>query len=223
MCTTDTVTACWLCYSLWGPQAREIWTIMQHGWYTQRCSCTTRLKQDGPHLLLNLKTPPWLQRTSIPMDLQKGEVHWHLFTELPFLKKSLPNPWFTELPPLVSLKNLFFHWRTLRRIPFPKIGSLLSLCKRIADANRKSPPGDTTLPTLIGMDVRILLLEYVSKLRYVENYVRCRFQNYVFLWRRAILLTVEINGTNAQLHHIKHVSTCALGISLQLRHLKITS
>ena len=30
-----------------------------------------------------------------------------LFTELPFLEKSLPNPWFTELPPPLSLKNLF--------------------------------------------------------------------------------------------------------------------
>ena len=38
----------------------------------------------------------------------------NLFTELPFLEKSLPNPWFTELPPPFSLKNPFFHWKVLR-------------------------------------------------------------------------------------------------------------
>ena len=44
----------------------------------------------------------------------------NLFTELPFLYKSLPNPPFTELPPPFSLKSPFSHWKVLRRIPFPK-------------------------------------------------------------------------------------------------------
>ena len=40
-----------------------------------------------------------------------------------FPVESLPNLPFTELPPPFSLKNPFFHWKVLRRIPFPKIGS----------------------------------------------------------------------------------------------------
>ena len=47
----------------------------------------------------------------------------NLFTELPFLYNSLPNPCFTELPPPFSPKTTFFHWKMLRRIPFLKIGS----------------------------------------------------------------------------------------------------
>ena len=47
-------------------------------------------------------------------------LHWIAFP----VEKSLPNPWFTELPPPFSLKSPFFHWKLLRRIPFnQKIGS----------------------------------------------------------------------------------------------------
>ena len=37
----------------------------------------TGIRQVGPHLYLNLQTPFEQHRTSIPLDLQKEEVHWH--------------------------------------------------------------------------------------------------------------------------------------------------
>ena len=43
-----------------------------------------------------------------------------LFTELPFLWKSLPSPSFTELPPPLSLKNLFFTEKCFVASPSPK-------------------------------------------------------------------------------------------------------
>ena len=52
------------------------------------------------------------------------------FTEWPgplcwiaFPVESLPKPSFTELHPPFSLKDPFFHWKVLRRIPFPKVCS----------------------------------------------------------------------------------------------------
>ena len=50
-----------------------------------------------------------------------GPLHW-----IAFPVKILPNPPFTELPPPCSLKTPFFHWKVLRRIPSPKIGSDMS-------------------------------------------------------------------------------------------------
>ena len=46
-----------------------------------------------------------------------GHLHW-----IAFPAEILTKPSFTELPPPFSLKNPFFHWKVLRRIPFPKIG-----------------------------------------------------------------------------------------------------
>ena len=44
----------------------------------------------------------------------------NLFTELPFMLKSLPNPWFTELPPPFSLKSSCFSLNIASSSPSPK-------------------------------------------------------------------------------------------------------
>ena len=49
-----------------------------------------------------------------------------------------------------------------------------------------------------------LFLEYTWKLRLVKNYVRFRFWSKIFLLRRAILLTHEIDGTNIHPCHAKN-------------------
>ena len=65
-----------------------------------------------------------MRRATFQFSESGGSVNGpNLFTELPFLWKSLPDPGFTELPPPFSLKTPFFQWKVLRRIPFPKIGS----------------------------------------------------------------------------------------------------
>ena len=51
--------------------------------------------------------------------------HPDLFTELPFLSKSLPNLPFTELPPPFSLKNLCFSLKSASSHPLPKNQSLI--------------------------------------------------------------------------------------------------
>ena len=45
-------------------------------------------------------------------------LHW-----IAFPVEILTTPDSLELPPPFSLKTPFFHWKVLRRIPFPKIGS----------------------------------------------------------------------------------------------------
>ena len=52
---------------------------------------------------------------------QSRAVHPDLFTELPFMYKSWPNPSFTECV-LLFTKKPFFHWKVLRpHRPFPRI------------------------------------------------------------------------------------------------------
>ena len=58
-------------------------------------------------------------------------------------------------------------------------------------------------PKSINYVHQILLLEYIFQSYVCQNYVRFRVQNYMFLLRWAILLTVEIDGANLQLQYVQ--------------------
>ena len=67
----------------------------------------------------------------------------NLFTELPFLSKSLPNPSFTELPPRFSLKSPLGRCPSTLRPVFPV--SVFQLSKQ---QNRTQTTSSTVLGTL---------------------------------------------------------------------------
>ena len=71
---------------------------------------------------------------------------------------------------------------------------------------------------------RNLVLEPISKLRTSKIYVRSWFQTQTFLLHWAILLTVEIDGANIQLHDVKiRVQTCFWEYNYNCVMSKITS